>query len=260
MYKVKLRIYFFLFFCFLFSFTSRGQEIENVDFSVEGSTIVVTYDLVNCPDKSFYNLELWFIDRKEKSIIPISVEGDLKRVYPGKGKKIIWRYTSDIENLETDISAVVKIVESFSTKIKGGPENAILSMILPGWGDRYVNKVKKSSPLLVSLSYLGLAGYGFYQKTQSDTYYKAYKAAITQSQMDEQYNLASEANQTFLLCAGGAALIWVFDVISVISKGSKNAKEIKQKNSRAFSFANIQPRIILANVNQPAQVGFIKRF
>ncbi|NDA62644.1 MAG: hypothetical protein EBX50_11440 [Chitinophagia bacterium] len=260
MYRFNLKIFFLLFFSLLFSFSSRGQEIANVDFSIEGSTIVVTYDLINCPDKSFYNIELSFIDRKEKNIIPFSVEGDLKRVYPGKGKKIIWKYTSDIENLESDISAVVKIVESFSTKIKGGPENAILSMILPGWGDRYVNKVKKSSPILVSLSYLGLAGYGFYQKTQSDNYYNLYKAATTQTQMDEQYKLASEANQTVLLCAGGAALIWIIDVISVISKGSKNVKELKQKNSRAFSFQNIQPRILLANANQPTQIGFIKRF
>lgn len=260
MLRCNLRIFFLFLFCFYNCFTSKGQQIENVDFFQEGSSIIVTYDLVNCPAKSFYNIELSFVDRQNKNIVPISVEGDLKRVYPGTAKKIIWKYTSDVEALETDISAVVKIVESFSTQIKGGPANAVLSMILPGWGDHYVNKVNKSSPYLVSLAFLGAAGYGLYQKTQSDKYYNLYKTAVTQNQMDEQYKLASEANQTFLLCAGGAALIWVIDVISVISKGSKNVKEIKQKNRSAFSLDKIQPRIYLANSYQPAQFGFIKRF
>ena len=260
MFRSNLSIFFLFFFIFCCSFSSKSQQIENVDFSQEGTSIIVTFNLVDCPPKSFYNLSLTFTDRNNKKIIPISLEGDLKGVFPGKSKKIIWKYTSDIDELVIDISAEVTIVESFSTKIKGGPENAILSMILPGWGDHYVNKVNKSVPYLVSLAFLGVAGYGVYQKTQSDKFYNSYKAAITQNDMDNQYKLASDANQTFLVCAGGAALIWVIDVISVISKGSKNARISKQKNSRALSFESLQPRIILATAHQPAQIGFIKRF
>lgn len=248
--------------CFFAYTNANSQQIENVDFSLEGNTLVVTYDLINCPTKSFYNIGLTFIDRSNKNIIPISIGGDIKKVYPGTGKKIVWKYTDDsyIGDIETDLKATVKILESFSTQIKGGPQNAILSMILPGWGDHYVNKVKKSTPYLVSLLYLGAAGYGLYQKMESDKYYKLYLNATDQNEMDTQYNLASEANKNFVTYAGAAALIWVIDVISVLNKGSKNAREIKKRNGLASSFSNIKPVFTLARNNQPAQFGIIKRF
>jgi hypothetical protein len=233
----SLVLLFVLVFGSLFTY---GQKFQNVDFSVEGDVLIVKYSIVNAPSKSFYDVKLKFIDKNGKTIQPINVEGDLKRVIPGDEKKIQWNFTTDVDNLETEMKAVLEIDHSYTSKIKGGPENVILSMLWPGLGDHFVNPTDKLSPYFIQVLFAGAVGYGLYQKSQSDNAYLNYRNTRLQSEMDAQYEIANSANQQFMYCLAGAGAIWLFDVIHVLRRGSINVREQKKKNGLTYLERNLK--------------------
>ena len=87
----------FLLFLFL-STIANAQQIENVNFFLEGKNIVVTYDFVNCSTSDVYDISIVFVEQNQSRVTPISLSGDLKKVSCGS-KRIVWNVLNDREEL-----------------------------------------------------------------------------------------------------------------------------------------------------------------
>ena len=87
----------FLLFLFL-STIANAQQIENVNFFLEGKNIVVTYDFVNCSTSDVYDISVVFVEQNQSRVTPISLSGDLKKVSCGS-KRIVWNVLNDREEL-----------------------------------------------------------------------------------------------------------------------------------------------------------------
>ena len=89
----------FIFLLFLFLSTiANAQQIENVNFFLEGKNIVVTYDFVNCSTSDVYDISIVFVEQNQSRVTPISLSGDLKKVSCGS-KRIVWNVLNDREEL-----------------------------------------------------------------------------------------------------------------------------------------------------------------
>ncbi|MDR2058471.1 MAG: hypothetical protein LBP83_09390 [Dysgonamonadaceae bacterium] len=108
----------------------------------------------------------------------------------------------------------------------GGPSNALLSLLVPGLGDHRVTYGEKSGVGTALWTY-GLLGAGIGCYVWSANEYEKYHKAIKQPDMDKHYQLANGAAIASAVCIATAGIIWVSDVIYVLVKGSKNAKEQK---------------------------------
>ena len=231
-----------------------SQEFENVDFTVKDNIVIITYDLINCPSRENYDIELKIIS-DNSAIKPNSITGDLKKVSAGRNKKIEWNVLNDKAELKGQIQVVLEIARTYSTKIIGGPSNAFLSMLLPGLGDHFVNKESKSW-YYISALYLGTAYYAYSNKVQSDEFYTQYHSATTQSEIEAAYKSANDKYHNYQLLLGVAGTIWLADVIHVTAKGFKN----RRNQLNGYSQANPKMKLYLAGTHNSFQIRLVKKF
>ena len=261
----------------IFSIKVDAQNIENVDFVYSEEFIKVTFDLVNCPEGKVYDLGLVF-EKKEGGVISATnVKGDLKRVSPGTGKVIVWYFKTDVDEYLGPIKAVVSITStedlnsiassqqsnnfdsnnfiSSSPKTLGGPGNAILSMLLPGFGDHFVNEKDKVTPYFVSLAFLGSGYIAYKAMNDANDYYDQYLNTRSQAVMDETYAKAIENRNKHQIFFGVASAIWLFDVIHVTVKGSKNMKK-----NNTISRIQLIPKYNKYKSSNPFEFSIVKTF
>ncbi len=236
------------------NFCAYSQEIENVDFTVKDNVVVITYDLVNCPSSESYDIELKIIS-DNNAIKPNSITGDIKKVSAGKNKQIEWNVLNDKTDLKGQIQVMVEITHTYSTKVIGGPSNAVFSMLLPGLGDHFVNKESKSW-YYISAVYLGTAYFAYSNKVQSDKFYAQYHSATTQSEIEAAYKSANDKYHNYQLLLGVAGTIWLADVIYVTAKGFKN----RRNQLNGYSQANPKVKLYFAGSHNSFQVRLVKKF
>lgn len=153
------------------------------------------------------------------------------------------------------VSPVVKPTTPPPTKVVrkgGGPANALVSALLPGVGNIFVQPGHRVGMRpVVTLAYVGLLAYGVSQHSQSQTAYDAYKALpiyTEQATADDAYAKANNANHTAILCVAGAVTIWAIDVTATLLRGIKNQREggISSRPPRTqFSIATVGPTPVL---------------
>jgi len=239
MMKCNRVFYFTLFLISLFSFSLSAQEskarIENIDFDVvewEGTKIVVYYDILHASPIERFEIELAFVDDEEFYYYPKATSGDIgPGIKGGKQKRIIWDIFQDVDEVGR-IKAIVNI--SSITEEPGGATYALLSVPVPGLGDVFVTNTKTAviKPYYKIILAYGLAGYGMFQKFQSDKYYDDYNTSPNREDFDNLYNKANSANHQFYIFTGLGAAVWFSDVVWVAAKGISNSR--KPDNSQAF--------------------------
>ncbi|MGZ3844485.1 MAG: PKD domain-containing protein [Flavisolibacter sp.] len=147
------------------------------------------------------------------------------------------------------------VPQKTQSKLKGGPSNAALDLLLPGLGHYFVSgnyngENRKPAAFIVSAIYLASIGGAFYlNKHSSDLYDKYNQLAAfreyqkdangqvigirggNQAEADNYYNQAKSAQRNSLICLGVAGGIMVGDAISTVLKGTKNKKEWESENT-----------------------------
>lgn len=241
---------------------SYGQEskarIKNVDFEVvemEGTKIVVHYDIVNASPVERFEIELAFVDDEDYYYYPKTTTGDVGvDIKGGKGKRIIWDLFQDVEEVGR-IQAIVVI--SSIKEVPGGPVYALLSVPVPGLGNVFVTNTKNSviKPYYTTIAAYGLVGYGIYQKTQATRYYDDYLASSNTDEFNDLYDKANSANHQFYIFASLGAALWISDVITVTVKGFSNKK--KEQNTMA---QNRNRFTITPNACGGFNVGYVLNF
>jgi hypothetical protein len=130
----------------------------------------------------------------------------------------IGHYTLRVKRVFVDTSAYYT-GEMLKYKGAGGPEYAFLSVLVPGWGDRYVTVGAKSG-VSTALWFYGMVGAGIGFKALSNNEYRKYE----QSLIDTHHDDAKTYNTFFYTCIGVGAVIWIQDIIYVATQGAQNKK------------------------------------
>ena len=83
----------------LFSSTiASSQQIENINFFLEGKNIAITYDFINCTTSDLYDISVVFVEQNQSRVTPVTLSGDVKKVSCGS-KRIVWNLLNDREEL-----------------------------------------------------------------------------------------------------------------------------------------------------------------
>ncbi len=104
----------------LFSSTiASAQQIENVDYFLEGKNIVITYDLVNCNTSDLYDISVVFVEQNQSRVTPLTLSGDVQKVSCGT-KRIVWNVLKDREELtgKYQVSLDFKVARKYPIDIE----------------------------------------------------------------------------------------------------------------------------------------------
>lgn len=229
-------IFAIIIFLSLFCYQIKGQtnaRISEVDYSLEGSFIVVHYILQGTIPKEELTIELSFVTEDNEKIIPHSVSSDVgAKVYSNGNRVILWDIDIDKPAFSGIMKAVVAITAS---KVNyGSPKNALLSVAVPGLGGFFVEK-NKTRAALTTVSTLGLIVYGINQKNESKKYFKEYHASLIPGDINNLYQKANSAHHKYYIATRLAAGIWISDIIWVTVKGFRNREEAKSLNNATGS-------------------------
>jgi hypothetical protein len=95
---------------FLVPLHLKGQQLSNVDFYVEGSSIIVTYNINDC--KGGCNVALRMKSKDGKIIVANNITGDVQSISDGNSKSIKWNPLLEDIDLKGDFMAVLTISRS----------------------------------------------------------------------------------------------------------------------------------------------------
>ena len=89
------------------AFTTTAQEIENLFFRIEGSNVIITYDLKGEPEQLF-RIEV-FSSHNNYSTKLIQVSGDAgENIAPGRAKSVTWDAAAELGNYDGSIELEVR--------------------------------------------------------------------------------------------------------------------------------------------------------
>ncbi len=236
-------------------YCQKTAAIRNVDFSLVGNKLVITYSITDFKSNDRFNVKAEIFKATGERVNAISFTGDLKGVQSVTDNKIYWDIEKDNITLDEEIYVVItgEVIsapfeaESEVPAIKRDTPSAAKqaetskgsrtsyffeSLIFPGWG---TSKLTRNNGHLVK----GFIGYGaiigsLLMANKSNLNYNDYRLANTAEDRDKYYNDAKNANNISLMLAGGAAVVWSVDLISVLAVKSKTPG--KPKVSRTVNF------------------------
>jgi hypothetical protein len=220
----KLRFY-ILFFLAVneFGLCAKDVQIGNVEFNFVAKKIVVNYNIINYKPTERFNMVLYFVSESNDTFKCVSISGDFNRIEGGYGKTITWDFASDYAKINNvNIKAVVQ-VNSVSDQ-PGGPSNALLSLLVPGLGDRYVKSPRRSiiKPYYVTIVSYGFIGAGVYNQIVKSYYDSDVKSAVLPANIANFKDKSNQAALYSYIYLGIGAAIWVSDIVWVLSKSEKN--------------------------------------
>jgi hypothetical protein len=132
----------------LFSLTVTGQKnkarVENMHMDFVSNRFEIRYDIVNSVPDRQHEVEFYVIDNRGGIVFPDSLRGDIgSGVKPGRNKKIIWDIYTEYDVVYGDFNPKIILDGRGKFGVKGGPSNALLSVLVPGLGDYFVEDHRK---------------------------------------------------------------------------------------------------------------------
>jgi hypothetical protein len=164
------------------------------------------------------------------------------------------------------------------TRLKGGPANTALNLLLPGVGHYFVSgdyngENRKASSFIVTAVYAGSIGGAFYFNGKSNGDYKKYNELASyreyqrdangmitgirganEADADKYFNSAKSAHRNSLICLGVGGGVLVGDLIYTFLKGSRNKKEWKSENT------SFKPKLIFSSNGNVTTAGVQFKF
>lgn len=189
--------------------------------------LYVTYQFIN-PDNSIYSVYGEVIDSTYK-ITPIRfATGHFNETL---GDSSIKELIIPLDSNQIQNSVMLVKLYCKKYRILGGPENALLSIVLPGTGDFFVYKRYYHAPLIMAtyatFIFTGLANHSKYK-----SYYSDYKNLKIQSEIDLAYTNASKYADKSRANFTIAAIVLATDVSLVCIKGHLNNKVNRRLRSK----------------------------
>jgi hypothetical protein len=238
-------IFFFIFFgCFSwgnaqnkkFSLTKQlSVEVLEATINPNDTTIEIHYDLIGSK-KRYFNTTLYYSNNLGNSYKgPLrSVSGDIgDSSKVGKDKIAAWKFKKDNPYFNGKNIKFKILAEEIPKIANGGPANAFLSMIAPGWGDSKVRNGYNYG-FISGLTY-GLAGVGGLYYLRADKKYDDYthRVANTEAEHSNLLKQARKAEKTANVFFIAAGTVWLADVVGVYLRGVKNKQRLQKEAQKA---------------------------
>ena len=164
------------------------------------------------------------------------------------------------EKAAAEKAAAKKLARENNMSFGGGPNSAFYSVLMPGLGDRFVNKNSKVWPVVTGL-YVGSVATAVFFKINSNKNYQLYKNVgwdadgNYKKDLNTFYDEANNNNTNFNIMLGLAGSILLADVIYVAVKGTKNKKKYNKASTFVFPVINYN-----SSFNRSIQLSFIQKF
>ncbi len=147
------------------------------------------------------------------------------------------------------------IAQKTKTKLKGGPTNAAINLLVPGLGHYFVSgdhngDNRKLSSFVLTAAYAGSIGGAFYFQGRSNSQYKKYSdlaafreyqkdangiiigmRGVNEAEANKYFSSARSAHRNALICLGVGGAVLTGDLIYTFLKGSKNKREWKREST-----------------------------
>lgn len=218
-----------------------GQSFTNVEATVKGSVVTVSFELTNTQDQERYKPELTFQTANGATIHPKAISGDTGYLAGSGTKQIHWDIAENHDRFYQKMKPELGFADIY--QMLGGPENALLSTLVPGLGAHAVYEKRESYLNYRTAVVYGVLGYGLFEYLRKEDYYDQYKNATEQDAIDNLYAKANDAHKRshYALLAGGA--LWAADIVTTMVKGFQNKQRNENFRGRNQSVAvNYDPR------------------
>ncbi len=244
--------------------TAPAERIANVRLTALNQTsLEILYDLsVSLPGDSIH---FEVIGRKRGSLTFNSgfIEGDFGRhVSAGPNKRILWNVIANGYELNEEIRVRVLVrpapanfnpiptiktgpTESVRTlsqtpdttnavqsRIRrpyrpGGPATALLSVLVPGLGNVFVQgpKPKIGFRPFITAGVAGALVYGFGQRSQAQDQYAMYRLQKNPEAGEPYYQQANDSQHRYYVATRLAAALWLGDVVATFVRGLRNQRQ-----------------------------------
>ncbi|OJJ21562.1 hypothetical protein BKI52_13545 [marine bacterium AO1-C] len=259
----------------LFFSKKASLKYKSINLDTAQNTITLHYDLKG-PSNRLYITRLYYSSNNGNGFKgPLrSVSGDAgDSIAVGDNKKIVWTFVKDNPYF-TGKNIIFKIEATEKPKIaKGGPKNALKSLMFPGLGDYKVRNGYHYE--WIPTATFVMLGAGIFFRFNADKLYQDYEDRLPNSEND--YNALFNRAQTRnilsqgLLMAGAA--LWIGDIVGVYLRGKKNQKKFapKKDKKKEDETANLElkrgmrllPTKVVPSINTQigySQLSFIWKF
>jgi|JI7StandDraft_1071085.scaffolds.fasta_scaffold133523_2 hypothetical protein len=206
---------------------AQKSEIKITKASRLNNLYHVTYNFIN-PDNNIYTVYGEIIDSNYK-ITPIKYAiGDFGETVSDSSKKELF-VSLDSSQIQNPVMLVKLYCKKY--RLLGGPQNALLSIVVPGTGDIFVHKSKIPASLVMA-TYAAFLYKGFSNQSKYKRFYNDYKELQIQSEIDDAYSNASKYADKSRTSFSIAAAVLITDVTLVFVKGLMNKRKNNQLKSK----------------------------
>jgi len=230
--------------------SGQDPEVSNIQLDIKQNRVHIHYDILNSQPSMQHDVDVLFLDQDYKYFDPQELSGDIgNQIRGGADKDIVWDAMAD----RFDFSRKVTPQIFLDWEKRGGADNALLSLLVPGLGDYFVAETKEMTikPYMRTLSALGFVTLGFIaQNKRKDvplyTYsdmpyidtetgdYLSRTGRVLYGHETQPWLFGGDA-EVFL--SVGAA-IWVADILWVAVKGFQNEKINQYLTNTNFQLNN----------------------
>ena len=209
-----------------YSYSQKSASISQPILSFINDTLIIKYDIINCPEGALY--EIWFeaSDLKGERIEANSINGDIGKGIPcGKNKDIRWNFAPDSKLINNGLFITVKGIplQNDIQKDQISKSKYIVSSIaLPGSGLSYVNNGKPYWLMGVA-AYAGLATAVYFNSKANfiKKYPEPYSDLNRQNELNDSYEQYKSYARVAAISTGiiwTVNLIWTFATIHKLEK------------------------------------------
>lgn len=251
-----------------------NERITNIRLSaVNQTSLEILYDLAasNPGDSIFFE-----VTGRKSGVFPYNpgfVEGDFGlHVQAGPNRRIVWNVLANGYQLNEEIRVRVLIkpvplpamltdslgfpLLADSTRHKpwineltaaptrqpyrpGGPAMALLSFLVPGLGNVFVQNPKPKIGFrpLITVGVATAIAYGLNQRRQAEGQYQLYTQQKNPTEGEPYYQQANRQHHLYYLATRAAAALWLSDVAATFIRGLRNRAGRRDVNPANFKIS-----------------------
>ena len=223
---------------------NQSANTSNIDFRFNNGKIYITYDIINSATNELYNITTTIFREDGSKLNATSLSGDILEVKGGNGKTIIWDQNKDGYVLDEKIYITLGIATKVNIPLA---KHLLKSAAFPGWGDYKVRNGKLH--FLYGVAGFGAIGASIYMNSQANQSYTNYKKSLDFNESNNLFNKAKQQQTLSYVFASTAALVWTFDLATLLHKTQKVKKNITPENSKYYFNKTQQTNTFTSNTN-----------
>lgn len=195
-----------------------------------------------------------------------------------KPAPIVTKAAPPVQKKDTATIHPAIVHKTAKPRLKGGPANAAINLLVPGAGHYFVSgnykaEHRKMTSFIPTLVYAGAIGSAFYFQNRANNAYKKYKEIASyreyqtdvngsiigvrgpkETEANNYFNTAKSSHQNALISLGAGGAVLIGDFVYTLLKGMKNKKEWKQATT------SFQPHLFFSSNGSGATVGIQFKF